>query len=46
MGQQTYYNLKNGKGHLGYETLEKLCNLLNCQPGDLMEYIPESDILE
>ena len=43
MGQQTYYNLKNGKGNLGTETLEKLCKLLECQPGDLMEYIPEED---
>ncbi len=42
MGQQTYYNLKNGKGNLGTETLEKLCALLNCQPGDLMEYIPDN----
>lgn len=42
MGQQTYYNLKNGKGKLGAETIEKLCEALNCQPGDLMEYIPDS----
>lgn len=41
IGQQTYYNLKNGKGNLGTETLEKLCKLLNCQPGDLMEYVPD-----
>ena len=25
IGQQTYYNLKNGKGNLGTESLEKLC---------------------
>lgn len=37
MGQQTYYNPKNGKGNLGGETLEKLCGLVNCQPGALME---------
>uniref|UniRef100_UPI004057A185 helix-turn-helix domain-containing protein n=1 Tax=Acetatifactor sp. TaxID=1872090 RepID=UPI004057A185 len=43
MGQQTYYNLKNGKGNLGTETLEKLCKLLACQPGDLMEYIPDGE---
>lgn len=43
MGQQTYYNLKNSKGNLGTETLEKLCNLLNCQPGDLMEYVPDNN---
>lgn len=42
MGQQTYYNLKNGKGNIGTETLEKLCNLLDCQPGDLMEYVPDN----
>ena len=41
IGQQTYYNLKNGKGNLGTESLEKLCKLLRWQPGDLMEYIPE-----
>lgn len=43
IGQQTYYNLKNGKGNLGTESLEKLCKLLNCQPGDLMEYIQDSN---
>ena len=37
----TTYYLKNGKGNLGTESLEKLCKLLSCQPGDLMEYIPE-----
>ncbi|MDO4298174.1 MAG: helix-turn-helix domain-containing protein [Lachnospiraceae bacterium] len=41
MGQQTYYNLKNDKGNLRAETLEKLCKLLECQPGDLMEYVPD-----
>lgn len=41
IGQQTYYNLKNGNGKLGNETLESLCELLNCQPGDIMEYIPD-----
>lgn len=44
MGQQTYYNLKNGKGKLGNETLESLCKLLNCQPGDIMEYIPDEEL--
>ena len=43
MGQQTYYTLKNSKGNLGTETLEKLCKLLDCQPGDLMEYIPDQE---
>ncbi|CUH97388.1 hypothetical protein P22_3516 [Propionispora sp. 2/2-37] len=25
---------------MDFKTLEKLCNALNCQPGDLLEYIP------
>jgi putative transcriptional regulator len=24
-------------------TLESLCQALNCQPGDLLEYVPESN---
>lgn len=25
------------------ETISKLCSILECQPGDIMEYIPEKD---
>ncbi|WP_027294284.1 MULTISPECIES: helix-turn-helix domain-containing protein [Robinsoniella] len=28
------------------DTIIILCSALDCQPGDLMEYIPESDISE
>lgn len=31
--------LKNKKGGLDARTIEKLCKLLDCQPGDIMEYI-------
>ena len=27
--------------HLPIEALEKICAVLECQPGDLMEYIPD-----
>ena len=27
--------------HLLVDALEKICNVLDCQPGDLMEYIPD-----
>ena len=39
--------LKTGrvKG-LRFETLEKICAVLNCQPGDLLTYTPESDTTE
>jgi len=40
IGQSSLYRLKKGEGSLGKETLEKFCELLDCQPGDLMEYIP------
>ncbi|APC08275.1 helix-turn-helix domain-containing protein [Neomoorella thermoacetica] len=28
---------------LDYATLDKLCSFLNCQPGDLLVYVPEKD---
>ncbi len=32
-------NLKNGKAKaIRFSTLEKLCEVLECQPGDLLEY--------
>ncbi len=27
--------------HLPVEALNKICDVLNCQPGDLMEFIPD-----
>ena len=34
--------LKNGKAKaVKVETLNKLCAALDCQPGDLFEYVPE-----
>ena len=27
--------------HLPVEALNKICTVLNCQPGDIMEYIPD-----
>lgn len=35
----------NVKG-LRYNTLEKICIVLNCQPGDILEYRPDEDIPE
>lgn len=33
--------LRNKTGGLDARTIDKLCRLLECQPGDIMEYIPE-----
>ena len=35
-------NLKNGKvTAIRFSTLENLCKELNCQPGDILEYVPD-----
>ena len=37
--------LKNGKAKaVKLETLNKLCRILDCQPGDLLEYRPDEEI--
>lgn len=33
--------MKDGSGHTDTRTIQKVCELLDCQPGDIMEYIPE-----
>lgn len=35
--------LKNGRAKaIRFSTLESMCDVLGCQPGDLLEWIPES----
>ena len=41
IGQGTLTALKNGTGGLDSKTINKLCSVLDCQPGDIMEYIPD-----
>ena len=34
--------LKNGRAKaIRFSTLEAICDALECQPGDLLEYVPE-----
>jgi len=34
--------LKNGKAKaIRFSTLEELCKMLKCQPGDILEYVEE-----
>ena len=36
--------LKTGKAKaIRFSTLESICKALNCQPADLLEYIPETE---
>lgn len=40
--EQNLSLLKSGKVKgIRFETLEKLCRALDCQPGDLLEYCPD-----
>lgn len=32
--------------HLPVDALDKICAVLDCQPADLMEYIPDSGVQE
>lgn len=37
--------LKTGKAKaIRFGTLEALCRALDCQPGDLLEYVPKAEI--
>ena len=39
--------LKTGKVKgMRFGTLESICRVLDCQPGDILEYVPESDPAE
>lgn len=37
LSQSTIQKLREGKG-LAWENIERLCELLDCQPGDLIEF--------
>ena len=41
IGQGTLTAIKNGTGGLDAKTIARLCEVLDCQPGDLMEYVRE-----
>lgn len=37
IGEAALQHLRNGE-RVSWETIETLCRLLNCQPGDILEY--------
>jgi len=42
--QANLSNLKNGKVKMiRFDTLEKACNVLNCQPGDILENLNDNN---
>ena len=42
LSEGTIQNIREGK-IINASNLSKLCKLLNCQPGDLMEYVDEEE---
>lgn len=42
IGQATYKKIMEG-GHIDTRTIEKLCELLDCQPGDIIEYVKDEE---
>lgn len=43
LNQSTLSTLRNNQTNLSLNTLDKLCRLLDCQPSDLIEYVPEQE---
>lgn len=41
VSQAALTKMKNGEGNIDTRTLERLCKYLNCQPNDIMEYVPD-----
>ena len=41
IAQATLTRLKHGQGGVDSNTLNRLCKYFSCQPGDLMEYVPD-----
>lgn len=33
----------NGNEYISLEVIDKICRALQCQPGDLIEYVPDRD---
>ena len=44
IGQATWQKIQNG-GDIDTRTIAKFCKLLDCQPGDLLEYTDELSAL-
>ncbi|MCL1829346.1 MAG: helix-turn-helix transcriptional regulator [Oscillospiraceae bacterium] len=44
IGTETLEKMRKGSGHIDSRSIERLCKYLNCQPGDIMEYVPDEAI--
>ena len=42
IGTATLEKMRKDEGHIDTRSIEKLCEYLECQPGDFMEYVKEA----
>lgn len=45
MGEAMLQKIRSGQ-MVSWATLETICSLLDCQPGDLIKYVREADVNE
>lgn len=41
IGTATLDKIRKGEGHIDTRSIAAICGYLDCQPGDMMEYIPD-----
>ena len=41
MSQSALQKIRTGTGDIDTRTISKLCKVLQCQPGDIMEYVED-----
>ena len=46
IGTATLEKMRKNEGHIDTRSIENLCKYLNCQPGDIMEYIDDTETRE
>lgn len=46
VGGATLDKMRSGEKHVDTRSIESLCAYLDCQPGDIMEYVPEEEVAE
>lgn len=42
IGTATLDKIRKGEGHIDTRSIENLCRYLNCQPGDILEYVDDN----
>ncbi len=43
VGTETIKKLQTNTGYIDTRTISNICKYLNCQPGDIMEYVPDNN---